>query len=276
MTEERDDPTSTGAAAPLSAGALLRAAREQRGLHIAALAAAMKVAPRTLEALEADRHEELLDLGFTRALAQTVCRALKVDPAPILARLPQASDAAPLAQVGAGLNTPFRDRPGRRDPADFFLLRRPIVWATGLVVLATVALAMLPPGWLSWRTVAADVISAPLSAPLPASAATLPASAATLASAPTNGLAASAANADPRHSVLALSSQAVSWVDVQDASGRSLLSRNLVPGETVGLNGELPLRLTIGNAAATRLLFRGQPVDLSARTRDNVAHLQLP
>ena len=40
------------------------------------------------EALEADRYAELPDLTFTRALAHTVCRALKVDAEPVLAKLP--------------------------------------------------------------------------------------------------------------------------------------------------------------------------------------------
>jgi cytoskeleton protein RodZ len=41
------------------------------------------------------------------------------------------------------------------------------------------------------------------------------------------------------------------------------------------LDGSLPIRLTIGNAAATQLGFKGQPVDLSERTRDNVARVEL-
>jgi cytoskeleton protein RodZ len=67
-----------------------------------------------------------------------------------------------------------------------------------------------------------------------------------------------------------------SWVEVRDARGQSLLSRNVQPGESVGLDGALPLRVTIGNAAATQLAFRGQPVNLASRTRDNVARLELP
>ena len=67
-----------------TAGSLLRAAREKQGLHIAALAAAIKVSQRKLEALEGDRYDELPDATFTRALAQTVCRTLKVDARPVL------------------------------------------------------------------------------------------------------------------------------------------------------------------------------------------------
>ena len=73
-----------------------------------------------------------------------------------------------------------------------------------------------------------------------------------------------------------LSTNEPSWVDVRDASGQVLLSRTVLPGESVGLDGALPIRLVIGNAAATRLAFRGRPVDLAARTRDNVARVELP
>ena len=69
---------------------------------------------------------------------------------------------------------------------------------------------------------------------------------------------------------------AESWVEVLDAKGQTLLSRLVQPGETVGLDGDLPLRVTVGNAAVTQLAFRGQPVDIAASTRDNVARLRLP
>ncbi|MBX9792674.1 MAG: helix-turn-helix domain-containing protein, partial [Burkholderiaceae bacterium] len=76
--------------ASLSAGAMLREARQAKGLHIAALAASIKVSQRKLELLEADKISELPDATFARALAQTVCRSLKIDPVPVLAALPQA------------------------------------------------------------------------------------------------------------------------------------------------------------------------------------------
>jgi cytoskeleton protein RodZ len=74
---------------------------------------------------------------------------------------------------------------------------------------------------------------------------------------------------------LQLSTTQASWIEVQDARGATLLSRTVEPGEKLGLDGSLPLRLTIGNASATQLSFRGQPVDLAPRTRDNVARLEL-
>ena len=66
-----------------------------------------------------------------------------------------------------------------------------------------------------------------------------------------------------------------SWVEVRDARGQLLLSRTVQPGESVGLDGSLPIRLVIGNAAVTQLGFRGKPVDLTPSTRDNVARVEL-
>jgi cytoskeleton protein RodZ len=295
---EAGDAATTGNQGP-SAGAMLRAAREKRGLHIAALAASIKVSPRKLEALEADRHAELPDLTFTRALAHTVCRALKVDAAPVLAKLPLAGDMPRLAQVGGGINTPFRAARGSRDPADFTFHRRPVFWATLLVLAGALALAFLPEAWMPWRFAGAG--SAPARAPAASAVssvvatAALPAASTPAVAAPPSLPAASSAAApvliETVHSapppslagsasatagVLAVRTTAESWVEVQDARGQSLLSRTVQPGETVGLDGALPLRLTIGNAAVTQLTFRGQPVDLTPSTRDNIARLQLP
>ncbi len=66
-----------------------------------------------------------------------------------------------------------------------------------------------------------------------------------------------------------------SWVEVVDAQGHTLLSRTVVAGESVGLDGALPMRVKIGNARGTHLKLRGDNVDLTAWTRDNVARLEV-
>ena len=63
----------------VSAGTLLREAREAAGLHVSTLAANLKVPVRKLEALEEDRYDLLPDAVFVRALASSVCRTLKVE-----------------------------------------------------------------------------------------------------------------------------------------------------------------------------------------------------
>ena len=147
--EPGTDTTAPKVSEPTSktAGRILREARQAQGLHIAALAASIKVAQKKLEALEADRLDELHDATFTRALAQTVCRALKIDPAPVLALLP-ASGGYRLEHVGEGINAPFRDRPGRREPSDWSAIVRPAIWLPLLILIAAAAIYFLPNGWL--------------------------------------------------------------------------------------------------------------------------------
>jgi len=278
-----------------SAGALLKAAREGQGLHIAALAAAIKVAPRKLDALENDRWGELPDATFTRALAQTVCRTLKIDARPVLDLLPQPSVMA-LEPGNGGLNTPFEGRPGRDEPGLAGMAIRPMVLAAAVLMVAALVVYFLPPGLWSPGKPAPVAASAPMPASAAVAVATT-ASAATAVSAaqPVAGATASApqtagepispapppdgtasAAVAAAAGLVQLSTNESSWVDVRDASGQVLLSRTVLPGETVGLDGALPIRLVIGNAAATRLAFRGRPVDLAARTRDNVARVELP
>lgn len=307
----------TEAAAAVTAGGLLRAAREKQGLHIAALAASIKVAPRKLDALENNRYDELPDATFTRALAQTICRSLKIDPQPVLALLPQA-DVSGLDHVGGSLSEPFRERPGRADPAAMAVAAiRPMAWAGLLLLLAAVAIYFVPAGLFTPSPEAppaasAEAASAPASAAAfeaptlqatpsaaePASAAAsavvaaaaasaptvdtvfqsppqaTPATAVTLA-APAPAVAASAAPGEAPKGLVQLRADDASWVEARDGRGQILLSRIVQRGESVGIDGALPIRMTIGNAPATRVTFRGKPVDLAASTRDSVARLEL-
>ena len=73
-----------------------------------------------------------------------------------------------------------------------------------------------------------------------------------------------------------IQTSAASWIEVRDRSGRLLLSRLVSPQETVSLDGAFPLRLVIGNAAATRVSLRGKAIELTGTSRDNVARLELP
>ncbi len=313
MTEpDRSEPT---AARPETAGALLRAAREAQGLHIAALAAAIKVSPRKLEALEAGRYEELPDATFTRALAQTIARSLKIDPRPILEKLP-AAGPQPLTPVDAGLNQPFREggprsvAPGSGESA--FTGWRPMLWGGAALLIAAVALYFMPAtlwtrdaglpvpaaspaapassasGALSGSASDDPAASAPSSSALPASTAGLVSAVAavveaaasvplieTVFSAPAATEPAAAEPGAPPAGVLVLRASEPSWVEVVDARGATLLSRTVMPGERLGLDGPLPLALVVGNVEATEAVFRGRPVDLQARSRDNVARLLL-
>ncbi len=297
-----------------SAGTLLREAREAAGLHIATLAVSLKVPVKKLEALEQDRYDLLPDLVFARALASSVFRTLKLDPALVLERLPQT--AAPmLTAKGASINTPFRT-PGQGSGwALWPQVSRPAVIA-GLVLLAgALVLIFLPgikpssesvvtvdaspaeragsavlPGQAGEAATAATASTAvaeglpsssgaaPPMAPASAQAAVAtPAPAATPA---TQAAALSAAVANPAvpatpSSIVSFSAKRESWVEVTDAKGTVVLRRTLVAGEVAGASGVLPLKAVVGRADATQVQVRGQALDLRGLTRDNVARFEV-
>jgi cytoskeleton protein RodZ len=92
MTEAQPGQPDDVAAAASASTLTLREAREAAGLPIATLAATLKVSADRLQALEDGRYADLPNLTFARALASSVCRALKLDPAVVLAGLPQAGE----------------------------------------------------------------------------------------------------------------------------------------------------------------------------------------
>lgn len=321
-------PVSGTAAPRQTAGAWLRDARQRHGLHIVALAATLKVHPSKLEALEADRWDELPDTTFVRALAKSICRVLKIDAAPVLALLPNSEDRE--LTMSRGLNQPFRDRAAGEGGFSLALIQRPVVWGPALLLAAAVAVYLMPAAWLPsaaslgaagpaaseaaestpaalpvpveapLATASAPVFASPASAPAalaqPTPSLQAPASAAAVGLQATAGsdlrlnppspalpkplaAAASAAAqplAPPPGSVpLVVKVSSESWVEVVDASGRTLLSKLLRPGDAQNLAGLPPLRVRVGNVAGTELVLRGEPVDLVSRSKDNVARLEL-
>jgi cytoskeleton protein RodZ len=310
MSDSTMDPVAAEPSQPTTAGGLLRQARQAQGLHIAALAAAIKVVPRKLELLESDQFDQLPDATFTRALANTVCRTLKIDAAPILALLPPLPGHR-LEHVAEGLKTPFEEgQGGGSSSSEGSLVGTPVLVLAGVLVVAAIAVYVAPASWLKWPGRSATTATESTSA-APASAAAAAAGDATPAAAPatsdlqgaapaadaasgadpvmppgseattspeseSEGAAAAAdASAPKAAGVLQLTVSDASWIEVVDARGKALISRLVPAGESVSLDGAMPFKLKIGNANATQVVFRGQPLDLAPFTRDNMAKLQL-
>jgi cytoskeleton protein RodZ len=131
------------ASAGESAGSILRKAREAAGMHVAALAVAMKVPVKKLEALEGDRLDLLPDAVFVRALASSMCRALKIDSAPVLAKLPQTS-VPRLDTDERGINAPFYTPGGANVISFTTMLLRPSTLAVLVLLVGIVTLIFLP------------------------------------------------------------------------------------------------------------------------------------
>ncbi|MDR1935952.1 MAG: helix-turn-helix domain-containing protein [Candidatus Accumulibacter sp.] len=83
------------------------------------------------------------------------------------------------------------------------------------------------------------------------------------------------AESSPAGSVLAFSFAERSWVEVRDGGGQVIFSQLNPAGSQREIVGQPPFALVIGNASHVTLKYRGQPVDLSPRSRDDVARLTL-
>lgn len=298
-----------------TAGELLRSLREAQGVDLAALASALKVPVHKLELLEADRFQELPGMAFVRSLTQSMCRQLHVDAKPVMALLPSSAVTPDsLETVSRGLAEPFREPATRTDPTRWPEWLRPTVLGPAVLLLAALGF-WFAPGRSAVTAADADMGASMPSVTVSAASSAVSGSAGGLVSAvvTTHGVAASsggavgaaastvvaaastvtetvvtetvhlvpneaptASNPSPRVAgQVVLRTTAESWVEARDAAGQSLLSRMLMPGEVVGLDGAMPVRVKIGNVSGTSLTFRGQAVDLAPFARDNVARVEL-
>jgi cytoskeleton protein RodZ len=113
MSTETVPETQTLGSGP---GAMLRRAREAKGLHISVLATSLRVPVDRIRALESEQWADLPDLVFARALTMSVCRHLKIDSAPVLAGMPDPDPlrsvrvTAAISQPLGGVLSPSRPR----------------------------------------------------------------------------------------------------------------------------------------------------------------------
>jgi len=97
-------------------------------------------------------------------------------------------------------------------------------------------------------------------------------SAATVTATPAN---ASQTNASQSNAVSALMFQfsASCWLEVTDANGKRLAYQMAGAGQQVTLQGQLPLKVVLGDPSVVQLSRDGQPVDLSAYQSGRAARL---
>ena len=303
MTDPLTTTSTTTDSFPSSgpgAGELLRRAREASGLHIGALAVTLKVPVHRIEALESERWDLLPDAVYIRALASSVCRALKVDPAPVLLRLPRPNQRSIV--VGASLNAPIRKDSSVGTPLRISSqFSRPLILAVGALLFATLALALYPtvqriwsrpsigaetPGELSTPYQKESTDSSPGRISSVSSASQPHSPGVSSQGIAASGIAALQQNsaslpASERHMPQTLdrsgdqSGDAVkddivvfrvkgpSWIQVNDATGAVVLKKELDAGESIGVSGVLPLAVVVGRADMTTVEVRGKPMDLA-------------
>jgi len=280
-------------------GASLAAARQERGIGLAEVAQQLKFGVRQLEALEADRFDQLPGGTFARGMVRNYARLLKIDPEPLLARLAGRFDAPDSNQLAARFSqpVPFSDA-GRRSTLVYFGLSLAILAVVGGVAYqwqrernapkqqmafvkpkaeAPARKAVLPAQPVveekkpQEARKPAPVVEEKKPAPLAEekkAAEKKPASVVPAAAAvpPSSGT----------HRIVMRVETDEAWLEVTDGSGRQLVSSLNRAGAERVVQGRGPFTFVIGNASHVRIEHNGREFDLKPHTRVEVARFTLP
>jgi cytoskeleton protein RodZ len=274
---------SDNVSAATTAGGLLKAARQAKGTHLAVLSVNLKVPVRQLEALEADQY--LFDQSpvFARGLAASVCRQLRVDPAPILALMPMSANyLEPNGAVRQAYIAPADLGTMRRATA---VVTRKTWWIASGMLLLIAALIWLPnPGQWAWlENLQATVLvpepkapaPAPLAQPDPLSLGGAGVGTATQDAVPTLSTVVSLPPPAVTQPELLFLAQNMSWVEVRDAQKQLIWNGVLNAGDQKLLPVTLPVSVVVGRSDAVQLSVNGQAFDLKPHTQVNTARFEV-
>lgn len=237
-------------------GAVLRAARTERGLSLADLQARTKIRAKYLAALEDERVEDLPPYPFARGFVHTVALELGLDPAPLVRRLAAVMDAR---AASAGIRR--LDIEPAVTPTRAQRLKRTAL--IGLIVVGVPLAAYFVRQLYEFSRPDLPAVSQPVGAAPPVA----PSPQAPPVGSQVPGLAEAPAAAPEQRAtpLLPLAGRVaveveltgVSWLLVV-ADGRTVFQGLLAAGEVRRWEGADAVRLRIGNAAAVRLVVNGR------------------
>jgi cytoskeleton protein RodZ len=295
-----------GAHAAMAAtpGAALAAARRAEGLSVVDVATQMRISPRQVEAIEADRYHELPGDVFVRGFIRNYARLLKLDPVPLLHALePELKREVPLRAHEIAGTLPTARRSRKR------------LWATIIVLVSLGIVAILAATaayeWWQLRS-AAPFADSPVPAPgsmalpppgseaapaaqsIPLAPQTLPdvpRPADPAAVAPTEsqsggeGKPAADAVAPAQQQAVPLAAadaarieiqfERESWVEIRERDGKLVFMGTGEAGSARSFEARTPVALVIGNAAGVRIAYNGKPFDLAPHSARNIARFTL-
>ncbi len=273
-------------------GARLRAAREARGLDLAACSQVSHLPLRVLQRLEAGDFGRGDDYVFVRGALNSYARLLGVPAAAVdsALRAVAPTDQPALIPTGNALRAPWVRRYGAA--ATYIVLTAmvavPLVWLGlrgGLDNQITRIAPLDSAPTAKTSTQVADVKPAAHKAASPQQEPPLLASmtpfSAMQMDAENSGTSASTAtsvptvSAAPSGHMLSLHVTADSWVEVADANGKMLESGILHAGDQRSYQSAVPLNVTIGNVDGVQVISDGKPLSLAPYRRANVARFKV-
>jgi cytoskeleton protein RodZ len=285
VTAEEGVETGGGTAA-LSAGGMLRHARESAGWSIDMVSQQLKLAPKQVQALEADDYAQLPGRTFVRGFMRNYARLLRLDADALLSALPESAAAPSLDRPTL---TPTARTMGDL-PSESHAKPSTARWAIPLALIAIVAVALAyefgRPLIERGKSELGTRVPPAKSTPAPAASSTPPTdSAAASATAPAATPVGQDAQAEPptiaapvapgTETPLVFVFRGTSWIEVRDAKGTIVLSTMGYPGASHAVGGAFPLDIVLGNAEAVTVTMRGTVVDTSQYVKQNVAKFQV-
>jgi cytoskeleton protein RodZ len=300
------EPGMNQGAGVAASGVALKQAREARGISLNEAARMLKLAPRQIEAIEAEEFDKLPGLAWVRGFVRNYARFLELDPAPFLERIETPIKVADMRLApesnaqGTVPSSPDGYRSHSPMPAILLvvvvvvvgllawhfdiasLLARKVAEPQHAAPTATASEPAFPPHTDETAVVTAQVeepgaeASAPVAAPaVQASAPAVQASAPRAAASQPAAAALKPAAIGSGDGTLVFDFAQDAWVEVRDASNKIIYSRLNKAGEKQEVRGTPPFALVVGNSPNVRLSFNGQSVDLAAHTKVSVARLSL-
>ncbi len=272
MTPEGTEARPGGAAPGAGIGAKLRAARERRGLSIAAITETLHVDSRIIEAMEAGKFHVFDAPVYARGFIRKYAGFLEL-PADELIAAYDSLAGGPAAPTLIPLTT------AARAPRDLSKLRLPAMFVLALLFVGASLwwwMGRSPP---APSNSPAGTVTTIIAAPAAEHAATAPAPAPALVPAPAleAGRAPPAERAvarvlpDARKSAsaatLTVKGLRECWVEVYSPSGARLFYDLVQPGDSHALPGPGPWRVFLGNADGVQLSLDQHPIAVPAGVR---------
>lgn len=276
-----------------SVGEQLRAAREAKGMSVSDVAKVLKLSVHQVVALEEDDWSRLPGNTIIRGFVRNYARLFKLDSEPLMGALSALTVAqSEKLDLPAGSNTAL-PQIGKAERRDFATVFSGLL----LVVLAVLIYFFMPEDFWQSRlmalipglngpeasvaTVDTPKSNAPSAQPAPvegAAAAMAEPAAQPVSPAPAGASAAPEPQKSPASdagSGLKLSFAQPSWVEIRDRSGQIIFSQLNPAGSQREIEGQPPFSLVVGNASNVTVQYKGQVVELSQRSKDDVARLNL-
>jgi cytoskeleton protein RodZ len=236
-----------GVEQPAGVGARLRGARERAGLSLVSAAEKLHVDAAVLDALEAEKFEQLGAPVYVRGYLRHYADLVRESPAELEELYGASGHAARMPDL---THIPRAER--ERFSSTLLLPGIVVVLAVALIGMGWWIAGALSRGAKMRRVAAAAMVRPMAGSPNLDRAAAAQGRAGFMAVRPSQAVGASVS--------LEMRYSADSWTEVYDAAGKRLLYDLARAGSTRKVEGKPPLRVVLGNASAVSLELDGRPV----------------